>query len=210
MNKFNVFERYAGDYDNWFDKHKAEFSVEVNAIRKLLPATGAGIEIGVGTGRFAQALGISSGVEPSAAMRQIAVQRGVSVIDGLAESLPINNECYDYALLVTTLCFLDSVATAFKEVERILRPNGYIIIAFIDKAGTAGKKYARNKGKFYQDAIFYSVAEVQKELKKAGFGHFKIERANLPGDFKNGKESDASFVVLRAQKLADTESVYQY
>ena len=41
------------------------FQSEVSAIQQLLPSIGTGIEIGVGTGLFASALGIKEGVEPS-------------------------------------------------------------------------------------------------------------------------------------------------
>ncbi len=208
MNESDVFDEYATEYDSWFDKHKAEFALELNAIRELLPETGTGIEIGAGTGRFAQALGISLGIEPSAKMRQIAEQRGVHVIGGLAESLPVNNNGYDYALLVTTVCFLDSLEVAFREVHRVLKDSGYILIAFIDKTSTVGKKYAKNKNKFYQDATFYSATEIQKKLEKTGYKHFEFVQAFLPDDteqrwvdeVKSG-HGEGSFVVLRAQKF---------
>lgn len=202
MSKSQIFEQYAVEYDRWFDKHKDEFDLELNAIRKLLPDSGTGIEIGAGTGRFTQALAISLGVEPSAAMRKIAMQRGVHIINGLAESLPVNNNSYDYALLVTAVCFLDSLDVAFKELHRILKDNGSVIIALIDKTTAVGKKYAKNKSKFYQDATFYSVGEVQEELEKAGFHHFEIERALLPEDAKTG-QGDGSFVVLRGKREID-------
>ncbi len=203
MSKSRIFEQYAIEYDRWFDNHKPEFTLELNAIRKLLPETGCGIEVGAGTGRFTQALAISLGVEPSAAMREIAMQRGVHIISGSAESLPVNNNSYDYALLVTAVCFLDSLDVAFKELHRILKDNGSVIIALIDKTSAVGKKYAKNKSKFYQDAIFYSVGEIQEELEKAGFKHFEIERVLLPEDIKTGQGS-GSFVVLRAQKFVGT------
>lgn len=208
MAKSDIFEQYAAEYDSWFDNHKAEFTLELKAIRALLPDTGMGIEIGAGTGRFTQALGISLGVEPSAAMRKIATERSVHIINGLAESIPVANHSYDYALLVTAVCFLDSLEAAFKEVHRILKDNGYIIIALIDKTSTVGTKYAKNKNKFYQDATFYSVDEIQKELELSGFHYFEFVQAMLPGDGGQCRVEDikqgygeGSFVVLRAQKF---------
>jgi len=199
MNKSEIFERYAAEYDSWFDNHKPTFALELKAIRALLPDTGTGIEIGAGTGRFTQALAISLGIEPSAAMREIAIQRGVHIIHGSAESLPVNSNSYDYALLVTAVCFLDSLEAAFKEVQRILKNNGVIIIALIDKTSAVGKKYANNKSKFYQGARFYSVDEIQKELEKVGFHHFEFECALLPEDAKTG-QGKGSFVVLRGER----------
>jgi hypothetical protein len=48
-------------------------------VRSLLPAGGYGVEIGVGTGRFAVSLGIAVGVEPSPAMAELARRRGIEV-----------------------------------------------------------------------------------------------------------------------------------
>ncbi len=204
MAKTKIFEQYAAEYDSWFEHHKPEFALELKAIRKLLPETGTGIEIGAGTGRFTQALAVSLGIEPSAAMREIAIQRGVHIIAGSAESLPVNNNSYDYALLVTAVCFLDSLETAFKEVHRILKDNGSVIIALIDKASAVGKKYAKNKSRFYRDANFYSADEIKKALENTGFHHFELERALLPEDIKAG-QVDGSFVVLRAEKFTAKE-----
>ena len=209
MVKSETFEKYALEYDQWFESHKIEYALELKAIRELLPEAGEGVEIGAGTGRFTQPLGISLGIEPSAAMRNIASNRGVNIIDGSAESLPINDNFYNYALLVTTVCFLDSLETAFREVYRILKANGFIIIGLIDKDSVLGKRYEENKSesKFYKDARFHSVNEIQKELKEAGFNNFEYAQTLLPGDvgtnsaaeIKQG-HGEGSFVVLRAQK----------
>jgi ubiquinone/menaquinone biosynthesis C-methylase UbiE len=63
------------------------------------------VEIGVGTGRFASALGVPLGVEPSESMRRIARKRGIEVISGKAEALPFRDGCLDYVLMVT-VCLL--------------------------------------------------------------------------------------------------------
>jgi SAM-dependent methyltransferase len=204
-----TFEEYALEYDQWFERHKIEYALELKAIRELLPETGEGVEIGAGTGRFTQPLGISLGIEPSEAMRSIASGRGVNIIDGSAESLPINDHSYDYALLVTAVCFLGALDIAFKEVSRILKANAFIIIGLIDGNSVLGKKYEAKKSesKFYKNATFHSVDEIEKELKVVGFKHFETVQAILPGDVDetSGEEikqghGEGSFVVLRAQK----------
>jgi hypothetical protein len=59
------FDAYTADYDAWFDEHNDVYQAELAAVRSLLPTCGKGIEIGIGTGRFAASLGIAVGVEPS-------------------------------------------------------------------------------------------------------------------------------------------------
>jgi len=105
MARIEPFEKHPLRYEQWFDKHKFAYESELQAIRKLLPQGGNGLEIGVGSGRFAVPLGIKLGIEPSSKMMQIALRRGIEVIGGVAESLPFRNLQFDFALMVTTICF---------------------------------------------------------------------------------------------------------
>ena len=107
MVELEVFDNFALEYDKWFENHEVEYALELKAIREYLPKEGDGIEIGAGTGRFTQPLGISLGVEPSEAMRSLALSRGANTVAGTAESLPVEDGTYEYAVLVTTVCFLD-------------------------------------------------------------------------------------------------------
>ena len=208
MDKSEVFEKFALEYDQWFDNHELEYEQELKAIRDLLPKVGNGVEIGAGTGRFTQPLGISLGIEPSKAMREIAISRGVNIVAGTAESIPVEDGLYDYALMVTTVCFLDTPEIAFREAHRILKAGGFIIVGLIDRDSKLGKKYEENKNesKFYRDANFHSVIEVQRDLKKSGFSNIESVQAILPGDSDGSYEpkvkkgyGEGSFVVLRGQ-----------
>jgi hypothetical protein len=53
-----VFEDHAGDYDRWFDEHNDTYQAQLRMLRKALPDDGRGLEVGVGSGRFAVPLGI--------------------------------------------------------------------------------------------------------------------------------------------------------
>jgi len=88
MPKISSFEKYAGQYEDWFVKNRWVYEAELRAVKAMLPLGGNGVEVGVGTGRFAEPLGIKIGVEPSKRMRQIAQKRGIRVLDGVAEELP--------------------------------------------------------------------------------------------------------------------------
>lgn len=209
MSNVAPFEEQATAYDAWFDRHDDLYRAELEAVCSLLPAGGHGVEIGVGTGRFATRLGIPVGVEPSPCMAALARQRGVAVHIGVAEALPFADGSVDYALMVTVICFLDDVGKAFREAHRVLKLQGCLVVAFIDKESALGRLYALRKeqSQFYRDATFYSVDEVEALLLEAGFSGF-VYRQTLLADaassltVKDGHGS-GGFVVIRAHKAME-------
>ncbi len=167
----NAFDKHVNEYEQWFVKNPHAYVSELHAVRELLPPEGKGLEIGVGTGRFAAPLGIATGIEPSPAMAELARKRGIEVVKAAAEKLPFKDNEFDFALMVTTICFLEDLDLAFGEVRRVLKPGGFFVIGFVDKNSPLGKFYQSRQGKsvFYKDATFYSVDDILSHLKKAAF-----------------------------------------
>lgn len=172
----NVFNQFAEEYDRWFETYTFAYQSELEAVRRFMPKQGTGIEIGVGTGRFSAPFSISIGVEPSEEMAKIARSREITVHISKAEQLPFENERFDFALMVTTLCFVDDPNLALNEARRILKQNEKLILAIIDKETELGKTYEAMKAsnKFYKDAIFYSTQEVIELLRQAKFNQIEI------------------------------------
>jgi ubiquinone/menaquinone biosynthesis C-methylase UbiE len=201
-----IFESQAQEYDAWFDKHPELFQNEYLILKNSIPG-GSGIEIGVGTGRFAEVLKIPVGVEPAHAMAQMAIARGITVIKAKAEELPFHSLSFDYAVMITTDCFLDNISKAFAEAHRIIKKNGFFIVAMIDKDSELGKQYEMKKATsiWYKDAHFHSVKEITDQLQQAGFTNFEY-RQTL---FNNKEElteplpgfGEGGFVVIRSQKI---------
>lgn len=166
------FDQLAKEYDAWFDQHQAAFQSEVEVLRKVIPNKGDGLEVGVGSGRFAEALGIKTGVEPSKKLGDMARLRGIDVFEGVVEQLPFQNEKFDYVLFNTVLCFLEQPVKAIQEVKRVLKPNGIFIVGMIDGDSFLGDLYKIKKKQndlFYKDAFFYSVNQVESLLNELGF-----------------------------------------
>ena len=214
MARITPFESHREEYEDWFVKNKFAYQSELDALGEMLPK-GKGIEIGVGSGLFAAPLGITFGVEPSLKMAQLAKKRGIKVVRGIGEQLPIRSGCFDFALMVTTVCFLDDIAAAFKETERILKPNGRFFIGFIDRESPIGREYEKFKQQsvFYRFADFYSVPELIDYLQKAGFGDFRFKQTIfrlLPEIDSREPVKDGwgqgSFVVIEAVKKGGLKS----
>lgn len=209
MAKIEPFQRHILKYEEWFEKNRYAYQSEINAIKDLLPEFNAAVEIGVGSGKFAAPLGIKFGIEPSTKMRNTAKRRGIEVMEGVGENLPLKDSSFDLALMVTTLCFLDDAQKAFSEVYRILKPGGFFINGFVDKNSSIGKIYQKNKEKsiFYRMATFYSTEEVITLLEETGFKNIMfrqtifntLDTIQRPEPIKEGY-GEGSFVVVRAQK----------
>jgi ubiquinone/menaquinone biosynthesis C-methylase UbiE len=189
------------------------YESELKAIEEKLPKKGEGLEVGVGSGRFAAPLGIRLGVDPSSKMRELARSRGVAAVDGVAEKLPFDDCRFHFVLMVTTICFLDDIQAAFKETFRVLKPGGHLIVGFIDKYSPVGTSYEQHKNKslFYKAANFYSVDDVASNLTEAGFKSLEFtqtifralsEIKNLD-PIKKGY-GEGSFVVVKGKRPKTT------
>ncbi|RKX42644.1 MAG: SAM-dependent methyltransferase [Verrucomicrobia bacterium] len=167
----NVFETEVERYEQWFENHPHAYQSELAAVRAVLPATGRGLEIGTGTGLFSVPFGIVDGVEPAAAMRRVAQERGLKVLDAKAEALPFPDCTFDFALMVTTICFVDDPLQACRETARVLKPDGRFVVGLVDLDSALGQQYEARKSEspFYRNARFFSVSELAGIMVKAGF-----------------------------------------
>lgn len=170
----NPFDIYSREYEEWFVKNPHIFRSELKALSVLLPSEGRGLEIGVGSGLFAEKLKISHGTDPSLPMLELAEKRGIIVKQGIAENIPWPDNFFDYAAFITSLCFINDRLKALEEAGRVLKPQGILIIAFIDRDSEAGRiiMSKKQKSKFYKDADLLTQEDIKKLLEYSGF---KIE-----------------------------------
>lgn len=176
-------------YEAWFDKHSLPFSEELDVLRKLIPPTGEGFEIGIGTGRYAIPLGIKKGIEPVKGMRDIAATRGLEVEGAIPELLPFANERFDFALNVNLHC-LEDAPLVMREIYRVLKPAGAVIIGFIEQKSNESEACRNSSAKsfFMRCGSFCTADSVKKLLASEGFGHFILARSS----FGSSRSRDSS------------------
>ena len=213
MAKTSAFDNNLNEYENWFIDNKFAYESEIEAIKQIAEIPENSVEIGIGSGLFAVPLGIKKGIDPSQTMINLGKKRGLNIIKGVAENLPWADNSIDYALMVTSICFVDDVKKSLSEAYRILKPNGNLIIAFVDKDSPIGKEYLANKDKslFYKEATFFGTDELINlgkqikfsitGIKQTVFG--KIHEITHKQNVKDGY-GGGSFVVLKlTRKIRD-------
>jgi len=193
MPKTTAFDKYYMEYEKWFQDNAKLYDEELKTLKSLLQNIKNGLEIGIGTGRFAIPMGINTGIEPSEKMRNIAISKGLNAVSGVAESIPFEDSRFDFAMMITTVCFVDDILKSFKEAYRVTKDKGFLVVGYVDKNSKLGVEYQQKKkqSKFYKDAKFYTTDEIVQYLKKAGFCNF---------DKKYVKKTEFSFVFLKAYK----------
>ena len=201
-----LFDRYAEKYDRWFEKYDFAYRSELEAVERFV-RSGKSIEIGSGTGRFAIPLGVELGVEPSRKMAEISKKRGLEVVRAIAEELPIKSATFKFALMITILCFLTDPVKALKEVKRILKKGGKIVIGMIDGNSFLGRYYKKRKGNFYSNACFRTPDEVIGWLELLKFKNIRVFQTifSLPENIDSVQSikegyGEGGFVIITAEK----------
>ncbi|SFR66741.1 Ubiquinone/menaquinone biosynthesis C-methylase UbiE [Maribacter stanieri] len=200
-----IFNQNVEAYEQWYKDYPQVFESELLAIKEQLqklPENLKGIEVGLGTGRFSELLGIKEGVEPSKEMAALAIKRGVSVLNGYAEQLPFGDLKFDFVLFVT-VCHLDNIKHAFAEAYRVLKPAGAIVIGFLDRERSVAQQYLERRHR----STFYTVSRIEVLLKEAGFKSLEFNQT-LFGNLDDIKEvqmskegfGEGSFIVVKATK----------
>ena len=207
------FDNLAPAYDAWFEEEgKDIFAIEVRAFDEVLPSLPKPwLEIGVGSGRFAQALGIETGIDPSVRLLEMARKRGVTALLGKGEERLFDEGSFGTVFLIVTLCFVSSPLDVLQEAYRILLPSGRVVLGLVLRESPWGKFYHQKKQqghRFYKYATFYSYDEVVRLLEQAGFLIEKVVSTlfQKPGEVeymespRNGYSADAGFTIIVAGK----------
>lgn len=132
------------------------------------------IEIGAGSGRFAEALHIDTGLEPSLNLKKMAELRGIKVTRASGEDRVFPRGSFGTAFLIVTLCFLEHPLLVLRRTEEMLIDGGKVVLGLIVGESLWARFYLQKKEEghsFYGIARFYYYDQVLGLLREAGFWH---------------------------------------
>jgi SAM-dependent methyltransferase len=220
MSERSPFNALASAYDAWFeDEGRLIFAIEVKAFQKVLPLLPKPwLEVGVGSGHFAQALGIKMGIDPSANLLAIARRRGIKVFQAKGEERFFNEETFGTIFVIVTLCFVDSPLAVLWEAGRVLKSEGKVVLGLVLRDSPWGRFYSakkEEKHRFYKHATFYTYPEVTELLEHTGFAVEKVistlfqkpNAVEVMEPPRQGFFSDAGFTIVVARKVLKKEDV---
>ena len=207
------FDSLADKYDSWYDgKGRLAFEIELAALRPLLAELPKPwLEVGAGTGRFAQALGIPLGIDPSPALLARARQRGIEGLYGEGEELVFRAGSFGAVFLLTTWEFLSDPLKVLGQCRRVLKPEGLLVNAYLDRDGKWGASYVergRQGHPLFSHAWFDAYEDVKRLTEQAGFEVTQTISTLFQGpsetvameEPRRGFVRGASFVVVVARK----------
>ncbi|MEM4971408.1 MAG: methyltransferase domain-containing protein [Sulfolobales archaeon] len=165
-----IFNKYASRYDSWYERNKITAENEVRLIKTIsVGAKTPCIDIGGGTGYFTHILGCIN-LDPSHEMLLLSRKRVSDAIQGYGEYLPIRTESMWSALIVVTICFVESPADLLSEVYRVLKRGGSLLLCIIPRDSPWGEYYSSKRDSpFYRVARFLTKREAIDLIEDIGF-----------------------------------------
>ncbi len=188
------------------------------------------LDLGCGDGKLAvrlAALGARVvGLDADPAMLRAAASRaaaagvGMDFAAGRARTLPFPDRRFDIVVAVTVLCFVPDAEAAFREIARVLRPGGAVVIGELGRWSLWALR-RRIRGwlgnRLWRAARFRTVGELRRLAAGAGLEVRAIRGAVFyppvaalacamaPLDPWLGRITaiGAAFVALRAEKPAE-------
>lgn len=179
-------------YDAWYETPLGSLSdrLEKGLVYSMVGATPGErvLDVGCGTGNYTLDLarkgcvvtGVDSSKEMLALARLKADDRGLDAAFHVADAcaLPFQDNFFDLIISVGLLCFLKYPEKALTEMNRVLMPEGRIVIGVLNSR-SPWALFRRIKGLFkdtvYNQARFISPTELEGLMRRNGFAVKDVE-----------------------------------
>lgn len=155
------------EYEAWYHTARGKWigETEFATMMKLLqPKQGFSLlDIGCGTGYFSRLFAKSGlqvkGIDPNFEAIEYArgIDNSIGYFKGSVMALPFVNHSFDYCAAVTSLCFVDNVEHAIKEMWRVARKG--IILGLLNRHSMLYIK--KHSSKSYQGARWDTCEDTQ-------------------------------------------------
>jgi SAM-dependent methyltransferase len=172
-------------YDEWFESALGrrvwgtERRALEPALRRLARATV--LDAGCGDGRLAvdlasrgaEVVGLDASERMLVAARDRAARAGVQLrrVQAEAHSLPFPDGCFDLVCSVTVLCFATDPGAVIRELARVLRPGGRLVLGALGRFSTwaLARRWRGWLGDpLWRDAHFWRMRELEELVAHAG------------------------------------------
>jgi ubiquinone/menaquinone biosynthesis C-methylase UbiE len=135
------------------------------------------VDLGTGTGRYAIEAAHRgadvTGVDASPAMLSLArsqVELPVTFVQADLAHLPFDDGSFDAAIAVTALCFVAEPEEVLREVARVLRPGGRLVLGELNRWSLWAlqrRLEGMARPTIYRQAHFRSIGELHRLLARA-------------------------------------------
>ncbi|MGW8248242.1 MAG: class I SAM-dependent methyltransferase, partial [Acidiferrobacterales bacterium] len=146
--------RTAAEYNAWYHTRRGAWiaNAEFNLMMSMMqpPAGSSLLDVGCGTGhfsrRFAQAGLQVTGMDPDNNALAFAKHQSVDIdyCEGEAQHLPFRDASFDYCSAVTSLCFIDDVNTALREMWRVSRKG--VVLGLLNRRSLLYREREQHPG----------------------------------------------------------------
>jgi SAM-dependent methyltransferase len=122
-------ERLA-DHEEWYWWHRGRQTIVRRLLERYAPAGARILDVGCGTGATTaelRAFGDVRGLDAETAALRRARARGLPVVRGSAQRLPVRDAAVDVVVALDVLEHLDDDRLGLSEILRALRPGGLLL-----------------------------------------------------------------------------------
>jgi len=158
------------------------------------PSGASILDVGAGTGNYTKALADRGykmwALEPSTRMSESCTDRAdIHWVQGRAEAMPFADETFDGVYCTLALHHFADQALGMKEMRRVLRPGGRLVIFTSDPRRARDDFWMRHYfAELFEQAeqVFPAIANLERQLRSSGFSRIEVEPYAIPADNCDG------------------------